>query len=61
MTGAPVLARAVAFLDCRLERTVMLGSHSLFVGEVVDAAFGPSGAGEAEVLRVEDTRMSYGG
>ncbi|MFZ0058856.1 MAG: flavin reductase family protein [Acidimicrobiales bacterium] len=60
-TGAPVLARAVAFLDCRLERTVMLGSHSLFVGEVVDAAFGPSGAGEAEVLRVEDTRMSYGG
>ena len=39
----------------------MLGSHSLFVGEVVDAAFGPGGAGEAEVLRVEDTRMSYGG
>ncbi|MGD0743125.1 MAG: flavin reductase family protein [Acidimicrobiales bacterium] len=58
-TGAPVLAQAVGFLDCRLERTVSLGSHTLFVGEVVGAAFGPMG--EADVLRMEDTRMNYGG
>jgi len=62
VTGVPVLAQAVAFVDCRLERTVAFGSHSLFVGEVVDAAFGPAAsAGEAAVLRLEDTRMSYGG
>jgi len=62
VTGAPVLAGAVAFLDCRLERTVALGSHSLFVGLVVDAAFGAGrDPEEGPVLRVEDTRMSYGG
>jgi len=62
VTGAPVLARAVAFLDCRLERTVGFGSHSLFVGLVVDAALGAGRDLEGDpVLRVEDTRMSYGG
>ena len=62
VTGAPVPIRAVAFVDCRLERSVAFGSHSLFVGEVVDAAFGPDASGgDAEVLRLEDTRMSYGG
>lgn len=58
-TGVPLPEGAVAFLDCRVEREVALGSHSLFVGEVVDAA-GPA-EGEIPVLRMEDTRMSYGG
>lgn len=62
VTGAPVLAAAIAYLDCRLERVLPLGSHSLFVGEVVDAAFGPrTSDDDRKVLRVEDTRMSYGG
>jgi flavin reductase (DIM6/NTAB) family NADH-FMN oxidoreductase RutF len=62
VSGAPVLARAVAYVDCRLERTIAFGSHSLFIGEVVDAAFGSvTTAEDAELLRVEDTRMSYGG
>ncbi len=59
VTGAPVLAQAVAYVECRLERSVALGSHTLFVGEVVGAAFGADP--DAELLRVEDTRMSYGG
>jgi flavin reductase (DIM6/NTAB) family NADH-FMN oxidoreductase RutF len=62
VTGAPVLSAAIAYLDCRLERALPLGSHSLFVGEVVDAAFGPKPSDDdRKVLRVEDTRMSYGG
>jgi hypothetical protein len=38
-------------------------SHVLFTGEVVDVGEAPaeSGLGDAGVLRVEDTRMNYGG
>lgn len=58
-SGAPVLDQAVAYVDCRVQRRVELGGHTLFVGEVVDAAFGkPEGT---PVLRMEDTRMNYGG
>lgn len=59
VTGAPVLDQAVAWVDCRVHDTVDVGDHSLFLGEVVDAAFGK--AEETPVLRMEDTRMSYGG
>jgi flavin reductase (DIM6/NTAB) family NADH-FMN oxidoreductase RutF len=58
-TGAPVLSRAVAWLDCVVRHRLELGSHDLFVGEVV-AVFGPDGE-LPPVLRMEDTRMSYGG
>jgi flavin reductase (DIM6/NTAB) family NADH-FMN oxidoreductase RutF len=71
-TGAPVLAAAVAWLDCEVRHVFALGSHSLFVGEVVDcgesspgqgqpAAGPPAAGGAAGVLRMEDTRMNYGG
>jgi len=64
-TGAPVLDVAVAWLDCVVRSRVDLGRHTLFVGEVVDCGFGPDGpppTGERlEVLRMEDTRMNYGG
>lgn len=60
VTGAPVLARAAAYVDCRVVEELALGSHTLFAGEVVDAAFGPRGE-DVELLRMEDTRMSYGG
>jgi len=59
VTGAPVLASAVAFLDCRLHEQVPCGSHTLFLGEIVDAGFlAPE---DTPVLRMEDTRMNYGG
>lgn len=58
-TGSPVLGCAVAWLDCRVRHTLPLGSHTLFVGEIVDCG-GPGGA-ERALLRMEDTRMSYGG
>jgi flavin reductase (DIM6/NTAB) family NADH-FMN oxidoreductase RutF len=64
-TGAPVLDVAAAWLDCEVRRQVDLGSHSLFVGEVVDCGFGADGPpppGERlDVLAMVDTRMNYGG
>ena len=58
-TGAPILAQAVAFVDCEVRQTVDCGGHDLFIGEVVDAGF--TKAEDTPVLRMEDTRMSYGG
>jgi flavin reductase (DIM6/NTAB) family NADH-FMN oxidoreductase RutF len=58
-TGAPVLTRAAAWLDCSLRHRLLLGSHELFVGEVV-AVGGPAGD-LPPLLRMEDTHMSYGG
>ena len=57
-TGAPVLTRAALFVDCTVRELVELGSHVLAVGEVVDAGGRP---GEEEILRMEDTKMNYGG
>jgi flavin reductase (DIM6/NTAB) family NADH-FMN oxidoreductase RutF len=60
VTGAPIFEEAVAFLDCRVWRSVECGTHTLFIGEVVDCGF--QGAGEeALIARMEDTRMKYGG
>ena len=58
-TGAPVLDQAVAYVDCELRQAVEVGDHTLFLGEVVDSAFQQDEA--VEVLRMEDTRMNYGG
>jgi len=58
-TGAPVLSQSVAYLECEVRDTVAAGDHSFFVGEVVDARFLKDE--ETPVLRMEDTRMNYGG
>ncbi len=58
-TGAPILAQSVAFLDCEVRERVAAGNHTFFVGEVVDAGFLKDEA--TDVLRMEDTRMNYGG
>ncbi|MGH9128976.1 MAG: flavin reductase family protein [Acidimicrobiales bacterium] len=59
-TGAPILVQAVGWLDCRVRQALEAGSsHTCFVGEVVAAGFNRDE--ETPVLRMEDTRMSYGG
>jgi flavin reductase (DIM6/NTAB) family NADH-FMN oxidoreductase RutF len=58
-TGAPVLAQSVGYLECEVRQPVEIGNHTLFLGEVVNAAFLKDE--ETEVLRMEDTRMNYGG
>ncbi len=58
-TGAPILDQAVAYVDCEVRQAIDVGNHTLFLGEVVDAGF--QKGEETAVLRMEDTRMSYGG
>jgi len=63
-SGAPVLDMAAAWLDCQVDKEVACGSHTLFIGVIVDCGWGPAtdpGSDQLEVLRMEDTRMSYGG
>lgn len=59
VTGAPVLDLSVAWLDCEVRQRIETGGHTFFIGEVVDAGF--TGSEDTEVLRMEDTRMNYGG
>jgi flavin reductase (DIM6/NTAB) family NADH-FMN oxidoreductase RutF len=59
VTGVPILTQAVAYVECEVRQTVAVGGHTLFIGEVVDAGF--ARPEETPVLRMEDTRMNYGG
>ena len=58
VTGAPVFEEAIAHLDCEVRHTHDLGSHTLFIGEVVDAAIRDD---DARAAAMSDTRMKYGG
>ena len=57
-TGAPVFDEAVAWMDCEVRHRVDLGSHTLFIGEVVDAGINND---EVRTASMSDTRMKYGG
>ncbi|HEX9683415.1 MAG TPA: flavin reductase family protein [Acidimicrobiales bacterium] len=57
-TGAPVFSEAAAWMDCEVRHTLDLGTHTLFVGEVVDAGINQD---DATVASMSDTRMKYGG
>jgi flavin reductase (DIM6/NTAB) family NADH-FMN oxidoreductase RutF len=57
-TGAPVFDEAVAWMDCEVRNRLDLGTHTLFVGEVVDAAINDP---DARTASMSDTRMKYGG
>jgi flavin reductase (DIM6/NTAB) family NADH-FMN oxidoreductase RutF len=59
VSGAPILDQAPAYVDCEVRQTVDVGNHTMFIGEVVDAGF--QADEDTEVLRMEDTRMNYGG
>ncbi len=59
VTGAPVLDQSVGWIECEVRNPVDCGGHTFFIGEVVAGGFQKDEA--TEVLRMEDTRMSYGG
>jgi flavin reductase (DIM6/NTAB) family NADH-FMN oxidoreductase RutF len=58
VTGAPVFDEAIAYVDCEVRQRHDLGTHTLFIGEVVDAAVRDDDARSASM---SDTRMKYGG
>ena len=57
-TGAPVFEEAIAWMDCEVRHALDLGTHTLFVGELVDGAILLD---EARPASMSDTRMKYGG
>ena len=57
-TDAPVFDEAIAWMDCEVRHTLDLGTHTLFVGEVVDAWIHDD---DARSAAMSDTRMKYGG
>ena len=57
-TGAPIFDEALAHLDCEVRAAHDLGTHTLFIGEVVDAGVTDD---EARAASMSDTRMKYGG
>jgi len=59
-TGVPIFTEAVAYVECQVIETVELGSHDLFIGEVIDAGFNDDREG-TPVASMGDTRMKYGG
>ena len=59
LTGVPIFEDAIGWMECRVRDTIDVGTHDLFLGEVIDAWIG-DGA-ESIVARMEDTRMKYGG
>ncbi len=58
VTGAPVFEEAIAFMDCEVRHAHDLGTHTLFIGEVVDAGVSDD---EVRAAAMSDTRMKYGG
>jgi flavin reductase (DIM6/NTAB) family NADH-FMN oxidoreductase RutF len=74
--GLPCLRSALSWFACSVRHTIRWdadtpdapASHVLVVGEVIDVGEAADGIGGAddtvsvpEVLRMEDTRMNYGG
>ena len=57
-TGAPVFTEAIAWLDCEVRHSLDLGTHTLFVGELVDGGINED---EPRAAAMSDTRMKYGG
>ena len=57
-TGAPVFDEAIAWMDCEVRHAIDLGTHTLFVGELVA---GDIRADDVRSASMSDTRMKYGG
>jgi flavin reductase (DIM6/NTAB) family NADH-FMN oxidoreductase RutF len=57
-TGAPVFDEAIAWLDCEVRHALDLGTHTLFVGELLDGGINDD---NPRAAAMSDTRMKYGG
>ena len=58
-TGVPIFTEAVAWMELTVHSSTDFGTHTLFVGEIVDA--GLDADYEGSVASMRDTRMKYGG
>lgn len=55
-TGAPVFAEALAWVDCEVRHQLDLGTHTLFVGELVDAAINDADARRGDERHAHEVR-----
>jgi flavin reductase (DIM6/NTAB) family NADH-FMN oxidoreductase RutF len=58
VSGAPVLADALGWVECRVVATLPSGDHTLVLGEVVAAGVEHAGA---QPLSLQDAGFSYSG
>jgi flavin reductase (DIM6/NTAB) family NADH-FMN oxidoreductase RutF len=58
ITGAPIFEEAIAWMECEVRSSHDFGTHTFFVGEIVDADVVDE---ETRAAAVSDTRMKYGG
>lgn len=58
VTGAPIFEAAIAWMECEVRHAQDFGTHTFFVGEVVDAGMNND---ETRAAAISDTRMKYGG
>jgi flavin reductase (DIM6/NTAB) family NADH-FMN oxidoreductase RutF len=58
VTGAPIFDEAIAWMECEVRSSHDFGTHTLFVGEIVDAGLVDE---EQRAAAVSDTSMKYGG
>lgn len=58
VTGAPIFEEAIAWMECEVRQAHDLGTHTLFIGELVDAAIDDD---DKRPAAMSDTRMKYGG
>ena len=56
-TGAPILRKAFAYIECKVRKLIEPGDHALAIGEVVNAAW----HGQGEPLTCADLRWHYAG
>lgn len=57
-TGVPIFEEAIAWMECEVRRAIDFGTHTFFVGEIVDCGINDD---EARAAAMSDTRMKYGG
>jgi flavin reductase (DIM6/NTAB) family NADH-FMN oxidoreductase RutF len=65
VTGSPILDNVPAYIECKLVKTIDVGDHSIFVGEVinVDIKTTPEGRPDSNTLTLKDLgdKIFYGG
>lgn len=59
-TGVPLFEDAIAWFECEVRQSHDLGTHTLFIGEIV-AAGADEEHSEERAAAISDTRMKYGG
>lgn len=57
-TGVPVFEEAIAWMECQVWQAIDCGTHTFFIGDLIDAG---AADGEAQAAAMSDTRMKYGG